>query len=114
MRLVNRSESALLSEGRPKAYKICSRFGGVEGCEAGEVAVGEPPNLERMNEDRTPPPVTLDEARQQLADAEAAWAARPWDRRLQRQLGEARARLAEIQRGAEQVGQLTLEDTPSE
>jgi hypothetical protein len=57
--------------------------------------------------------VTLDEARKALEEAEAAWSARPWDRVRQRQLREARAQLARVQRETEQHGQLTLGDEPA-
>jgi hypothetical protein len=52
--------------------------------------------------------VTLDEARKQLEEAEAAWAARPWDRRRQREREAARAQLARVRREAEAQGQRTL------
>jgi hypothetical protein len=58
--------------------------------------------------------VTLDEARKQLEVAEAAWAARPWDRRLQRERQEARALLARVQKQAEQEGQQTLLEESAE
>jgi hypothetical protein len=57
--------------------------------------------------------VKIEEARKLLEEAEAAWAARPWDTERQRKRQEARALLARVQREAEGQGQLTLteEDT---
>ena len=52
--------------------------------------------------------MTLDEARKHLEESEAAWAARPGDRRRQRQREEARGQLARVQRQPEAQGQQTL------
>jgi hypothetical protein len=57
--------------------------------------------------------VTLDEARRQLEEADAAWAARPWDKQRQREREAARAQLARAQRAAEAQGQRTLLEEPS-